>query len=100
MFRGSGRRQDTIAKISRRSFLSQMVDAGGRDKMTEDEAKKKWCPMIRDCGTYQGMIYSGVNSSEGNPAGYNCIASDCMMWRWREWVDDLPIEGNCGLGGI
>jgi hypothetical protein len=74
---------------------------------TEEEAKKKWCPMIRDGGAYQGMIYNGINSSENSASGYNCIASDCMMWRpvnpdplAHRNVHPAPIEelpGFCGL---
>ena len=74
--------------------------------MTEDEAKTKWCPMVR----------------AGNEAGCNrkdatdkCIASDCMMWRTSctryfdkgkyydrdetgtgQWVE---TGGYCGLAG-
>ena len=58
--------------------------------MTEEEARTKWCPMVRSVG--------GVNR------GYNgksmadtlCLASDCMMWRWRN--SDLK-HGDCGLVG-
>jgi hypothetical protein len=69
--------------------------------MTEDEAKKKWCPMAMN------------NACERNPLGaaleperMSCIASDCMMWV-PEMVninqDDsgqnllLHTGGHCGL---
>lgn len=74
--------------------------------MTEEEAKKKWCPQIRDGGTYHGMIYSGINSAETERKGYDCIASDCMMWRREkdDYGDDygkgIPDDlGYCGLAG-
>ena len=76
--------------------------------MTEDKAKKKWCPMIRDGGTYYGMIFNGINSAENNTQGYTCIASDCMMWRWEGYnadgerlrrMEDNQYYGFCGLGG-
>jgi hypothetical protein len=64
--------------------------------MTENEAKMKWCPMVRDGGTYQGMIFNGINSAECVRGGYDCIASGCMMWR-----DDgvHTTSGHCGLAG-
>lgn len=66
--------------------------------MTEEEARKKWCPIIKDI----------------------CISSECMMWRNQPMVRDTdsgelyPDNGNilfsfgyeiveghgfCGLGG-
>lgn len=53
--------------------------------MTEEEARKKWCPMTGDQRD-------------------KCIASDCMMWRWilrtqAEILVDAPLIGYCRLGG-
>jgi len=89
--------------------------------MTEQEAKTKWCPMVRHVKDQEGNFYTtnGCNSS-----GFEtCIASDCMMWRWqyqeekREGHDGgkelllkrgvqvgydvykLEATGYCGLGG-
>lgn len=71
--------------------------------MTEQEAKSKWCPMVR-------IIITPANQTWGNKALTNriefvnsggseslCIASNCMMWRWEEtkYIDD----GYCGLAG-
>jgi hypothetical protein len=48
--------------------------------MTEEEAKQKWCPMVRLLSVndkvnfnrnYDGEIFNTTH----------CIASDCMMWR-------------------
>ena len=54
--------------------------------MTEEEAKKKWCPMVRKIGW--------KTETCGGPWGYGlCIGFACMMWREKEencW---------CGLGG-
>jgi hypothetical protein len=70
--------------------------------MTEEEAKKKWCPM-REMG-FDNVVKD-----------FTCIASDCMMWR----IIDTHIKidkdtyctsvrclsgcnygkGYCGLGG-
>ena len=63
--------------------------------MTEEEAKTKWCPMVRT-GLVAGMA---VNHHAGSrldapPQGdvhdeTRCVASDCMMWR----------GSYCGLAG-
>jgi hypothetical protein len=67
--------------------------------MTEDEAKKKWCPMVRT--NYYG---DGTNRSG---TGYDvvavncCIGSDCMMWVETAPHDIKPLSntGYCGLAG-
>jgi len=60
--------------------------------MTEDEAKKKWCPMYRVSVEPNGSAdnrgkYDTVNN-------YRCLASFCMAWQW-----DVvhPNYGYCGL---
>jgi hypothetical protein len=65
--------------------------------MTEQEAKTKWCPMVK-------RVKSEVIDSRNLPY---CIASACMMWRWSQkgawvngtWTNDYPVEGYCGLAG-
>lgn len=56
--------------------------------MTEDEAKKKWCPII---------FKASVVDLEGNvwPHESKCIGSACMMGcnEKGEW------RGYCGLAG-
>ena len=47
--------------------------------MTEDEAKTKWCPMVRMEGP-TNTDRSQNRWGDGDPIG-QCIASDCMMWR-------------------
>lgn len=68
--------------------------------MTEEEAKTKWCPMVR--------WYGNANQYEDvfDNRGYNCtcVASGCMMWRWnykKEENRDLykDHDGYCGLAG-
>jgi hypothetical protein len=47
--------------------------------LTEDEAKRKFCPII---------------------LGHNCRASDCMMWRWRRpdmVTANEHMKGTCGM---
>lgn len=45
--------------------------------MTEKEARKKWCPVVR---------ISEVSGGFTN----HCIASDCMMWRKTGEIGMLP----------
>lgn len=77
--------------------------------MTEDEAKTKWCPMVR-----VGANRRDTNEKE---ATVNCIGSRCMLWRWNtkyippphSWMQQHPTpegttevsdtEGYCGLSG-
>ena len=86
--------------------------------MTEDEAKKKWCPMVR--GATFGVAF--VNNrfemrfnpedSRGGAEYVTCIGSACMMWRWdwspgdvRDFKKNHPgeecpeLDGRCGLAG-
>ncbi len=66
--------------------------------LTEEEAKKKWCLL-------QNAIYVLI------PKGTNCIASECMMWKWQKgeflgydgktgettYEYDDKLSGYCGL---
>lgn len=62
--------------------------------MTEEEAKTKWCPMVRINGNAMDYI---LNRKASDRHSY-CIGSACMMW--RENVDYLPgPHGYCGLAG-
>lgn len=61
--------------------------------MTEDEAKTKWCPMVRT-GLVAGMAVNHHIGRDGLHAGdvhdeTRCVASECMMWR----------DSYCGLAG-
>jgi len=80
--------------------------------MTEDEARRKWCPMVRWIGTTDERLRTVIsNRGEVKSAASRirdyCIASDCMMWRWSpEYVreknatsnSDMVASGYCGLG--
>lgn len=57
--------------------------------MTEDEARKKWCPQTRLGDRGNRSNASGVDYVFGR-----CIASDCMMWR-----ETSSQHGYCGLAG-
>ncbi len=72
--------------------------------MTEDEAKKRWCPFAR---TYSYSLdgATGVTTAAAsiNRLGLGpdrdclCLASGCMAWRLDPpYVDRV---GHCGLAG-
>lgn len=66
--------------------------------MTEEEAGKKWCPMVRFHIGYNGDVYS--NKLDGTSVNLDetcCIASKCMMWRIQKTT--MIGEGYCGLAG-
>ena len=47
---------------------------------TTDEARKLWCPWAR---VLEGQPPGGAGVNRAGPeAGFYCIASDCMAWRW------------------
>ena len=67
--------------------------------MTEEEARKKWCPMV------SFVCYD--NRSGRKEKNDRCIASECMWWRWNKKLiggnheDGFKYkdEGYCGLAG-
>ena len=75
--------------------------------MTEEEAKKKWCPMVRISGAgSSGAISNRGCTDEGvhDDMAQMCMASDCMAWRWEEQCETclqagLKESGYCGLAG-
>ena len=90
--------------------------------MTEDEAKTKWCPMVRLGVTVGGEPAPGLNrfTNPNNMKSMDfakCIGSACMMWRNAEseqYVNGMrlqhtstyPVEavvtvrhGYCGIAG-
>jgi hypothetical protein len=91
--------------------------------MTEDEAKKKWCPQARNLGTLsrpdepggpERIIASGTQNRGYQMGGalHNsmCIGSACMAWRWVTLQQDAEslragtfkrstTDGCCGLAG-
>lgn len=68
--------------------------------MTEEQAKKKTCPK---------MIWSFKKHPTGDYSleYYYCIASDCMMWKYKDYkyIDPQSVpndkkgnlQGYCGL---
>ena len=74
--------------------------------MTEQEAKTKWCPMVRAAKNVQPVQLMGQANmdpaSARNPEQARCIGSGCMMWRWDGWPEGAKVEdkrGHCGLSG-
>jgi hypothetical protein len=83
--------------------------------MTEQEAKTKWCPMVRHVGPKAPLDSTPPDAVHNN--GAYCKGSQCMMWRWephrlgdnptitvhsdgRSTSDDpKPMSGGCGLPG-
>ncbi len=93
--------------------------------LTEDEAKRKWCPSARAIPARlddDGMIAVPAGVPAHNRvqergeteatwhAAHNCLASVCMAWRWThssaevggvkriDHEDTRPL-GYCGLAG-
>ena len=67
--------------------------------MTEQEAKKRWCPMVRFSTGVDDGNASNRWLNYPSPAECSCIASGCMMWRWseyqREWLGSVHPGGQC-----
>ena len=90
--------------------------------MTEDQARKKWCPhsmviIVNPDDTTRrpasgNRIYH-FKSEKDNPDEYrgsatkgsDCLASRCMMWRWMKSFGEngeviySDVDGYCGLAG-
>ncbi len=61
--------------------------------MTEDDARKKWCPMVR-LGSAQDTAHADGycwNNRGEDSHDVNCIASDCAVWKWT-MSPDLVAE--------
>lgn len=57
--------------------------------MTEEEAKKKWCPEVRFGDTARNRNYNEGAMLQA----FACIASDCMKWpECKSWWEKM--EGN------
>lgn len=88
--------------------------------MTEESAKKKWCPQVRSViaeamDEVETKVMHGSTSfnrvfKDGNIniTANLCFGSDCMMWRaiftegYNDGLEVVPghyHEGYCGLAG-
>lgn len=82
--------------------------------LTAEEAKKKWCPMVRvvEVETDSGELSNSFNryhAGSGQSHGSihdngvcRCLADDCMLWCWVDSLDAIPKvdkrrHGRCGL---
>lgn len=73
--------------------------------MTEDEAKTKWCFMVKSMphimfsdGPDGDATKRRINAAEDEQRKYRCIGSDCMAWRWINETAETGI-GYCGMAG-
>lgn len=90
---------------------------------SEAEARKCWCPFARLVGLDAQPAWNRAKDDDGNvflSKGTQCIASECMAWRWAQEIDETgkmntayrktPIKdspghfdnaplGYCGLAG-
>lgn len=67
--------------------------------MTEEEARKKWCPSVR-AYSEEGSSNRDYDGSVSKDA--LCVASDCMMWQDETSTNshtgiNTIIGGYCGL---
>lgn len=84
--------------------------------MTEDEARTKWCPFAHVLGDARLQAFGGHpavpvaigpknRTKDGEPnQACLCLASGCMAWRTRTYIEDgaasqLQVVGFCGLAG-
>ena len=73
------------------------MNARTMEYMTEDEAKMKWCPAVRQLATSNTGYICAVNTA-GHGYGLkddfsaHCIGSNCMWWREMQ-----PGRGRCGM---
>ena len=68
--------------------------------MTEDEAKNKWCPMVRarEYGSGEENAVAYNRDYLGNfGSAHRCIGSECMMWVRTETRTEAKPTGYCGL---
>lgn len=58
--------------------------------MTEEEARKKWCPFVRQSNGPDGT-WNRFNAAShvSDLENYTCLGSGCMAWRsaWEEHPD-------------
>lgn len=79
--------------------------------MTQDEAKTKWCPFANARVIRWDKSQTDVNIAvwvgpKTNELSNQCIASNCMAWRWKAIIIDIETQeqtkdsqGYCGLAG-
>ena len=64
--------------------------------ITEEHAKRLWCPFATTSSIASGQHGAGIYDTRGQSKGFtNCIAGDCMAWRWYKTKN----KGYCKLIG-
>ena len=64
--------------------------------LTEEEAKKKWCPHVVASHTDPRRgFHPGQGPEEYRHGLHLCIASECMAWRWAH-IRHFPEPANTG----
>ncbi len=56
--------------------------------LKEEDAKKKCCPEMTKIDKNEPIISDKI---------IKCIASNCIMWRWKRSVRESRTRGYCGL---
>jgi hypothetical protein len=57
--------------------------------ITEAEAKKKLCPMMRHCSNEQSVIQ---DKDQPIYSHFNCVASECMAWTFVPQMHSRDVE--------
>ena len=72
--------------------------------MTEQEAKQKWCPFVRQQFIESSKTIADnrgcVSNKDKSQADWRCIASGCMAWRWRKATDNQWLENGVVMVGF
>ena len=66
--------------------------------VTEEEAKKKWCPLFAILMGLGGI--AGVRDIKTLHTATFCNASDCMMWRWTEKPWERLEDWTCNHSAL
>ena len=67
--------------------------------MTPEQAKTKWCPMVRaltNVGSCN-VDEDGWHPENRNPPYARCIGPECALWRRFRGAGFSIDEGQCGL---
>jgi len=64
--------------------------------MTEEEARKKWCPFVRN----EPYGFNRTVLNEQDACVGKCVASECMAFRWAGWVNGEWGPTQCSTGSV
>lgn len=66
-----------------------------RQFITEEEAKAKWCPMVRD-GEFSGgnSFFTTINPEHRVPNWALCVGARCMFWGIEQTVRRVDDYGT------